>query len=732
MRKITRISKGAFALLLSLAMVLTPVSGVHATEIDENQEYDDSNFFDYQGVPVTEEVATTQEVLSETTVSENNTEMQSPENTLEIEGLRGYIADSPQYVTRDAFASTTSYKGLQTVSVSDAVENGCEHMFFNLFLESYWADPSYGVKYIYNGNEYYFSDMSGIVSVVKQANARGITVTAQLMVKSSSTARNGVLIAPSAQSGLGAHTYYAPNVDSHFYQAEIQYLAQLFSQADCHIDNWVVGNEVNMPNSPFSPYTGYGTDIEANTSQWAKDFKLVYNTVRKYTQASRVSICVDHSWQHNDEGRGISTKDFLDNFAPKASGTDWCIAYHLYPAVLYEPTLWGITQLESVAGRDLNPRNESAEFVDGYNLYIMSNYIKNKFGSNHRIMLTEEGFSDNDGEKIQAASLALSYYAAKFNDMVDCFILNTQNAGKLDTAYGTKSMDFRLKGLASEVWKNLDTNQPYVESVTLPVIGIKNYSEVIPGYGRVVDKEKVGAFVDRLYNKCLGRDADEKGRADWVGSLVNGSQTGAGAAYGFFFSDELKNKNLSNEDFVELLYNVFLDRSSDAPGKANWVSQLNAGYGRLGVFRGFAESDEFNKICGSYGINRGTVKITEGRSRNAGVTAFVGRLYTECLGRSYDEGGLNNWCNIICDKKWSVNKVSTDGFFFSKEFLEKNTSNEEYVRILYATFLGREPDKTGYDMWVGILNRGEKSRKEVLYGFSNSDEFGKIKASFGL
>jgi len=712
MKSIKGITKSAFAVLLSLTMVLTP-SVVGATELCNDEGYDDSNFFEYQGVPVTEE-----DELSE--------------NALETESLRGYIADHPKYVNKDAFNSTSSLKGIQTTDINTVVNNGCQHMFFNFFLESYWTDPSSGVEYIYNGNKYYLNDMGAFVYLVKDANARGITVTAQLMMRSSSTARNGVLIAPSARGEIGAHTYYAPDVNSDYYKAEIQYLAQLFSQEDCHIDNWVVGNEVNMPNSPYSPFTGYGADVEANTTMWAQQFHLVYNTVRQYTGTSRVSICLDHSWQHNDEGRGIATKTFLNSFAPKVSGTDWNLAYHMYPAVLYEPTLWGMTQLESAAGRDLNPRNDSAEFVDGYNLYVMTDYIKNTFGSNHRIMMTEQGFSDNDGEQVQAASLAMSYYAAKFNDMVDCFIINTQNAGVLNTAYGAKSMNFQLKGPATEVWNNLDNNQPYVESVTLPVIGIGNYADVIPGYGRTVDKEKVGAFVDRLYSKCLGRLPDEAGRADWVNKLSKGTITGADAASGFFFSPEYLAKNVSDEEFVETLYEVLMDRSSDAGGKSGWLKDLSNGYGRLGVFRGFAESKEYTNICGSYGITRGNVTITEGKSLNPGITAFVGRLYTQCLGRGYDDTGINDWCTKIYSKEWDVNKVSTDGFFFSREFLDKNTSDTEYVRRLYLTFLDREPDQTGYDDWTGILRSGKMTREEVLYGFSNSKEFAGIKASFGL
>ncbi|MGN0512757.1 MAG: DUF4214 domain-containing protein, partial [Lachnospiraceae bacterium] len=76
--------------------------------------------------------------------------------------------------------------------------------------------------------------------------------------------------------------------------------------------------------------------------------------------------------------------------------------------------------------------------------------------------------------------------------------------------------------------------------------------------------------------------------------------------------------------------------------------------------------------------------------------------------------------------------VAADGFFHSDEFIAKNTTNAEYVSILYQTFLGRELDAPGYELWVGLLDRNEWTRDEVLDGFANSDEFAVILASFGL
>ena len=40
-------------------------------------------------------------------------------------------------------------------------------------------------------------------------------------------------------------------------------------------------------------------------------------------------------------------------------------------------------------------------------------------------------------------------------------------------------------------------------------------------------EDNVTAFVDRMYQVCLGREADEEGRADWVNRLQTGEARGA-------------------------------------------------------------------------------------------------------------------------------------------------------------------------------------------------------------
>lgn len=118
------------------------------------------------------------------------------------------------------------------------------------------------------------------------------------------------------------------------------------------------------------------------------------------------------------------------------------------------------------------------------------------------------------------------------------------------------------------------------------------------------DGNPVADFVERLYKECLGRTSDAQGREDWTSLLMEGSIGGKDTARGFFFSEELMNANVSNEEYVTLLYKVMLDRTPDLQGYQTWVDLLAAGTDRMDIFNGFGDSVEFGNLCEQYGIER--------------------------------------------------------------------------------------------------------------------------------
>ena len=118
----------------------------------------------------------------------------------------------------------------------------------------------------------------------------------------------------------------------------------------------------------------------------------------------------------------------------------------------------------------------------------------------------------------------------------------------------------------------------------------------------------IEAFVTRFYNLCLDREPDPSGLQNWVGHLQSGFLSGADVAERFIFSEELLDKNLSNEDFLDIMYRSFFGREPDPEGYAGWFNQLSSGnMSRMEVLAGFVNSVEFANICAKYGIQAGTV-----------------------------------------------------------------------------------------------------------------------------
>lgn len=245
-----------------------------------------------------------------------------------------------------------------------------------------------------------------------------------------------------------------------------------------------------------------------------------------------------------------------------------------------------------------------------------------------------------------------------------------------------------------------------------------------------VNIEEVRAFVSRIYTVALGRDAEEEGLKDWTNRLVTGQESGAEVARGFIFSDEFTNKKLSDEQFVDTLYRTMFNRPADEGGKNGWLTNLHNGVSREYVYHGFAESDEFMNLCNDYHITQGSVTLEQPRDQNVKLTEFVSRVYYIALNRnSLDEAGINDWCGRILGGTNPSDVVW--GIVFSDEFTNRNLSNEEFVKVMYRTYFGREADEDGFNDWMSQLNSGA-SREHVVNGFSNSEEFANLVKSFGL
>lgn len=399
--------------------------------------------------------------------------------------LRIYAVNKADYVV----PTKKGIQGTEYLTDENPDELGVSHVLFNIDVMSLInkdAVPGYDYPYTYQGTNYYVKWPDWSQYQVKTFNDKGITVTAVLLMSWDDDL--SYLIHPNARQE--GHPYYAWNtVDADArkqLEAIFSFLLENYSSDTCHIDNWIIGNEVNMPNHYH--YTGT-TNAYTNADMYADEYLLFYNVMKSKSSTAKAYISLDHSWSHNDEGRGIAGKEFLNQFNSrinaKQSNVAWNIAYHLYTPIMTSSAMW------EPQYSYYTPNNVNADFISGVNLKVLTDYVKNHFGSNVRIILSEQGYTTNGNFDQQAAALAYSYYAAEFNDMIDAFIYRTyydtyheaaQNFhfGLID---GYDSSAVSNKRPIYYVFKYMDTAQSssYCDRY-LSTIGVSSWSQIIPNY----------------------------------------------------------------------------------------------------------------------------------------------------------------------------------------------------------------------------------------------------------
>ena len=111
-------------------------------------------------------------------------------------------------------------------------------------------------------------------------------------------------------------------------------------------------------------------------------------------------------------------------------------------------------------------------------------------------------------------------------------------------------------------------------------------------------------FIARLYTKMLGRKFDEEGLEDWCKKYLTKENTIEEiASHGFLHSEEFKNQNLSDEEFVTRMYETFLDREPEEEGLKDWLGRLERNeVTRDTLVYGFTNSQEFANLKAEYNL----------------------------------------------------------------------------------------------------------------------------------
>lgn len=374
-------------------------------------------------------------------------------------------------------------KGIQSTTFSEVTDTKSKNIFFNLYISDLMRKDSGVETYKYNGKTYHFNGLYGYMNLVQQCNAKGIQVTAQISIdKNASTQSLTTGNSPYAETA-----YYGWNTDNsttrQTMEAMFAYLGEKFGNNNCYISNWILGNEVNTASGYY--YVG-NVSFSKFISMYSEAFRCLYNAVRSNRASSKVFICLDNCWnQRNAFTVCYSAKSTLDSFASKISGmqkgVNWNLAYHAYNQPLSDSQFWSGANA-SMFTSDVN----STTFITMRNIETLTNYVKSKYGSNTRIILSEQGFSSaSGGQANQAAALALAYYKAACNPMIDAFIIRSYKDEAHEVAQGL-AMGLKdangKKKTAFNVFTNMDSSSSlkYTEKVLNNQVG--NWKAQVPGY----------------------------------------------------------------------------------------------------------------------------------------------------------------------------------------------------------------------------------------------------------
>ena len=138
----------------------------------------------------------------------------------------------------------------------------------------------------------------------------------------------------------------------------------------------------------------------------------------------------------------------------------------------------------------------------------------------------------------------------------------------------------------------------------------------------------ITTYVGRLYEKCLGRKADAAGLESWTARILNGTNTAAGTANGFFNSAEMIGRKLSNSAYVRAAYQAILNRTPSNQEVASWTAFLNSGVAYKELLKGFYMSAEFANLCAKAGmvsyVNKDVMNVVKASSIVSEALRWVG------------------------------------------------------------------------------------------------------------
>ncbi|MBP0484500.1 DUF4214 domain-containing protein [Sagittula salina] len=242
--------------------------------------------------------------------------------------------------------------------------------------------------------------------------------------------------------------------------------------------------------------------------------------------------------------------------------------------------------------------------------------------------------------------------------------------------------------------------------------------DVLKGDTRGLYGTAESGAVYRLFDTVLGRAPGVDGHQHFTAQIASGGLSLGDLAAGLVASAEFQQVYgpTTNAEFVTLLYENVFGRPPAASGLAAWTAVLDGGRGRSDVVRDFSETAEHVLRTGA------ALGAFEAGRDPAQWSDDVYRLFDVVFGREPGAQGFADWTTMLADGA-DLNAVIR-GFTASAEFQNSygDTTDAEFVTLIFRNVLGREPAESGLNTWVDAIGHG-MTRDAVVRAFMETAEY---------
>lgn len=392
--------------------------------------------------------------------------------------------------------SSSNIKGLQVQMVDDALALGVKQAALNVSITSL-IDLDFrpdSLRYRMAGREYAFHRGAVESIPVKALSDAGAQVTLIVLSTTTSDTKLSRIVTPAAAKevphGITGFNVMVPE-GRRYFEVCVGFLAQRFSRPDQRfgrVVGYIIGNEVNSHGEwyPIGP-----ASMQQVAHEYLTAIRLAHTAVRRHSAEARVYVSLEHHWTTKGNrdpllacpGRELINE--MNRLSKEGGDFDWHVAYHPYPANLFDPRTW----LDKTA-----LPNADTPKITFKNLEQLTAYLRRPemlcHGKARRVILSEQGFNTpdgSDGQTLQAAGYCYGWIKVSRTEGIDAFILNRHvdnaeegglNLGLWTRKPGSIATPDKKKKIY-EVFRLADT--PEWEKAfrfALPVIGIHSWDEV--------------------------------------------------------------------------------------------------------------------------------------------------------------------------------------------------------------------------------------------------------------